>query len=106
MEQRPAPIPRFPDDTVLSRDHGRLKRLLGALRKAPEDAAARAAYLALRARGHRRDIALKGSGQTPFSRRGDGKATLGPVLREYLIGEAMTGRDNRPANAAGTAMFG
>jgi len=39
--------------------------------------------------GQRRDIALKGSGQTPFSRRGDGKATLGPVLREYLIGEAM-----------------
>ncbi|MCA3447217.1 MAG: YdiU family protein [Rhodobacter sp.] len=39
--------------------------------------------------GHRRDIALKGSGPTPFSRRGDGKATLGPVLREYLIGEAM-----------------
>ena len=39
--------------------------------------------------GRRRDIALKGSGQTPFSRRGDGKATLGPVLREYLIGEAM-----------------
>ncbi len=44
MEQRPAPIPRFPSDTVLSRDHGRLKRLLGALRKAPEDAAARAAW--------------------------------------------------------------
>ena len=39
--------------------------------------------------GQRRDIALKGSGQTPFSRRGDGKATLGPVLREYLMGEAM-----------------
>lgn len=39
--------------------------------------------------GRRRDIALKGSGQTPFSRRGDGKAALGPVLREYLIGEAM-----------------
>ncbi|MCE2738147.1 MAG: YdiU family protein [Rhodobacter sp.] len=39
--------------------------------------------------GRRRDIALKGSGPTPFSRRGDGKATLGPVLREYLIGEAM-----------------
>ncbi len=39
--------------------------------------------------GHRRDIALKGSGRTPFSRRGDGKAALGPVLREYLIGEAM-----------------
>jgi len=44
MEQRPAPIPRFPADTVLSRDHGRLRRLLGALRKAPEDAAARAAW--------------------------------------------------------------
>ncbi len=39
--------------------------------------------------GQRRDIALKGSGQTPFSRRGDGKAALGPVLREYVIGEAM-----------------
>ena len=37
----------------------------------------------------RRDIQLKGSGQTPFSRRGDGKAVVGPVLREYLIGEAM-----------------
>lgn len=37
----------------------------------------------------RRDIHLKGSGQTPFSRRGDGKAVVGPVLREYLIGEAM-----------------
>jgi uncharacterized protein YdiU (UPF0061 family) len=39
--------------------------------------------------GIRRDIALKGSGQTPFSRRGDGKAALGPVLREYILGEAM-----------------
>lgn len=39
--------------------------------------------------GQRRDIALKGSGRTPFSRGGDGKAALGPVLREYLIGEAM-----------------
>jgi uncharacterized protein YdiU (UPF0061 family) len=37
----------------------------------------------------RRDIQLKGSGPTPFSRNGDGKAALGPVLREYLIGEAM-----------------
>ena len=44
MEQRPAPVPVFPTDTVLSRDHGRLKRLLGALRKAPGDAAARAAW--------------------------------------------------------------
>ena len=39
--------------------------------------------------GARRDIALKGSGWTPFSRSGDGKAAIGPVLREYLIGEAM-----------------
>jgi uncharacterized protein YdiU (UPF0061 family) len=39
--------------------------------------------------GQRRDIALKGSGRTPFSRGGDGKAALGPVLREYLMGEAM-----------------
>lgn len=39
--------------------------------------------------GERFDIALKGSGRTPFSRGGDGKAALGPVLREYLMGEAM-----------------
>ena len=39
--------------------------------------------------GRRRDIALKGSGITPFSRGGDGKAAVGPVLREYLVGEAM-----------------
>ncbi|MFO0905968.1 MAG: YdiU family protein [Pirellulales bacterium] len=40
-------------------------------------------------RGRRRDIALKGSGPTPFSRGGDGKAAVGPVLREYLIGEGL-----------------
>ncbi|QIF03129.1 YdiU family protein [Roseimicrobium sp. ORNL1] len=39
--------------------------------------------------GERFDIQLKGSGQTPFSRRGDGRATLGPMLREYVISEAM-----------------
>jgi serine/tyrosine/threonine adenylyltransferase len=39
--------------------------------------------------GHRRDVQFKGSGRTPFSRGGDGKAALGPVLREYLMGEAM-----------------
>lgn len=39
--------------------------------------------------GQRRDIAFKGSGRTPFSRRGDGKAALGPMLREALVGEAM-----------------
>ena len=41
------------------------------------------------ANGARRDLQLKGSGRTPFSRGGDGRATLGPVLREYLMGEAM-----------------
>jgi uncharacterized protein YdiU (UPF0061 family) len=39
--------------------------------------------------GQRRDIAFKGSGRTPFSRGGDGKAAVGPMLREVLIGEAM-----------------
>jgi len=39
--------------------------------------------------GQRRDIAFKGSGRTPFSRGGDGKAAVGPMLREVLIGEGM-----------------
>jgi uncharacterized protein YdiU (UPF0061 family) len=39
--------------------------------------------------GRRRDIQLKGPGPTPFSRRGDGRAALGPVLREYIVSEAM-----------------
>ncbi len=39
--------------------------------------------------GARYDIQLKGSGPTPFSRRGDGRAALGPVLREYIVSEAM-----------------
>lgn len=39
--------------------------------------------------GARFDIQLKGSGPTAFSRNGDGKAALGPVLREYLVSEAM-----------------
>lgn len=39
--------------------------------------------------GRRRDIQLKGSGPTPFSRQGDGRAALGPVLREHLVSEAM-----------------
>ncbi|NBE05914.1 protein adenylyltransferase SelO [Paragemmobacter ruber] len=39
--------------------------------------------------GRRWDIQLKGSGRTPFSRRGDGKAAVGPMLREYVMGEAM-----------------
>ena len=39
--------------------------------------------------GNRRDLHLKGSGRTPFARGGDGKAVVGPMLREYVIGEAM-----------------
>jgi uncharacterized protein YdiU (UPF0061 family) len=39
--------------------------------------------------GVRREIQLKGSGRTPFSRGGDGRAALGPVLREYLVSESM-----------------
>ena len=39
--------------------------------------------------GQRRDIQLKGSGPTPWSRMGDGRAWLGPVLREYVLSEAM-----------------
>ena len=40
---------------------------------------------------NRRDVQLKGSGRTPFSRGGDGRATLGSVIREYLVSEAMVG---------------
>lgn len=43
----------------------------------------------LRRDGARRDLQWKGSGRTPFSRGGDGRAALGPVLREYLVSEAM-----------------
>ena len=39
--------------------------------------------------GQRRDIQLKGSGPTPYSRAGDGRSWLGPVLREYVVSEAM-----------------
>lgn len=41
------------------------------------------------AKGERVDIQLKGSGRTPYSRGGDGRAALGPMLREYIISEAM-----------------
>ena len=41
------------------------------------------------AQGGRRDLHLKGSGRTPFARGGDGKAAVGPMLREYVVGEAM-----------------
>jgi uncharacterized protein YdiU (UPF0061 family) len=43
----------------------------------------------LNRQGQRLDLAFKGSGRTPFSRRGDGKAAVGPMLREVLLGEAM-----------------
>ena len=43
----------------------------------------------LNRQGQRYDIAFKGSGRTPYSRRGDGKAAVGPMLREVLMGEAM-----------------
>ncbi|MDZ7872052.1 MAG: protein adenylyltransferase SelO family protein [Rhizobium sp.] len=59
--------------------------------------------------GHRRDIQLKGSGPTPFSRNGDGMAALGPVLREYIVCGSFRSRSAsrprgrwrrfRPANA-------
>ena len=42
-------------------------------------------------KGERLDIQLKGSGETPYSRGGDGKASLGPMLREFIISEAMHG---------------
>ena len=41
--------------------------------------------------GERFDIQLKGSGRTPYSRGGDGRAALGPMLREYIVSEAMYG---------------
>jgi uncharacterized protein YdiU (UPF0061 family) len=41
--------------------------------------------------GRRRDVQLKGAGRTPYSRGGDGRAALGPVIREYLVSEAMHG---------------
>lgn len=41
--------------------------------------------------GQRLDVQLKGAGRTPYSRNGDGRAALGPMLREYLISEAMAG---------------
>ena len=43
----------------------------------------------LDARGRRRDLHLKGSGRTPFARGGDGKAVVGPMLREFIVGEAL-----------------
>ncbi|MDG1430324.1 MAG: protein adenylyltransferase SelO family protein, partial [Paracoccaceae bacterium] len=56
--------------------------------------------------GHRRDIQLKGSGRTAFSRGGDGKAWLGPVLREYVVSEAMHHMGIPTTRALGAALTG
>ncbi len=56
--------------------------------------------------GQRYDIQLKGSGPTPFSRRGDGRAALGPVLREYIIGEAMHALGIPTTRALGAVITG
>ena len=56
--------------------------------------------------GARFDIQLKGSGRTPFSRGGDGRAALGPVLREYLISEAMAALGVPTTRALAAVMTG
>jgi uncharacterized protein YdiU (UPF0061 family) len=56
--------------------------------------------------GRRRDLQLKGSGRTPFSRSGDGRAVLGPVLREYILGEAMHGLGIPTTRALGMVATG
>jgi uncharacterized protein YdiU (UPF0061 family) len=56
--------------------------------------------------GVRRDIQLKGSGPTPFSRRGDGRAALGPVLREYIVSEAMAALGIPTTRALAAVMTG
>ncbi|MBV8577064.1 MAG: YdiU family protein, partial [Acetobacteraceae bacterium] len=56
--------------------------------------------------GMRRDLQLKGSGQTPFSRMGDGRAALGPVLREYIVSEAMAALGVPTTRAVAAIMTG
>ncbi len=56
--------------------------------------------------GVRRDLQLKGSGRTPFSRGGDGRAALGPVLREYLISEAMAALGVRTTRSLAAVLTG
>jgi len=56
--------------------------------------------------GRRRDIQLKGPGRTPFSRRGDGRAALGPVLREYIVSEAMAALGVPTTRALAAALTG
>src|ERR1700738_3423908 len=54
----------------------------------------------------RRDIQLKGSGPTPFSRRGDGRASLGPVLREYIVSEAVAAPGIPPPRSLAAVVTG
>ncbi len=56
--------------------------------------------------GRRVDIQLKGSGRTPFSRQGDGRAALGPVLREYIVSEAMAALGVPTTRALAAVMTG
>jgi uncharacterized protein YdiU (UPF0061 family) len=56
--------------------------------------------------GVRRDIQLKGAGPTPFSRRGDGRAAIGPVLREYIVSEAMNALGVRATRALAAVATG
>src|SRR5699024_8934685 len=56
--------------------------------------------------GARFDIQLKGSGQTPFSRQGDGRAWLGPGLRASLASDAMAARDGPTPRALAAAAAG
>ncbi len=56
--------------------------------------------------GERRDIQLKGAGRTPFSRSGDGRAALGPALREYIVSEAMAALGIPTTRALAVAMTG
>jgi uncharacterized protein YdiU (UPF0061 family) len=56
--------------------------------------------------GVRRDVQLKGSGRTPYSRGGDGRAALGPVLREYVVGEAMAALGIPTTRALGAVTTG
>ena len=56
--------------------------------------------------GGRRDLQLKGAGRTPFSRGGDGRAALGPVLREYVVSEAMAALGIRTTRALAAVVTG
>ena len=56
--------------------------------------------------GRRFDLHLKGSGRTPFARGGDGKAVLGPMVREFIIGEAMYGLGIPTTRALGVVATG